>query len=202
MLNCTRRWVSRAETLQELYSTDASRCSLYSRNRFPLVRLRGSRSHARTQGRTQGGEGPGPPLGPEKYYIFRGFPLITWFASLKSVFWRFLLCGRTEEACSMVNSLRKVDFSHPTGHYRYMEKNPPLEKILGAPLLVRLCRASLRTDSSRVHRPRLSHVEVRPKTNDTSNIQVFNSEHLAITFQRPLTLGRMELPTNTHNHLI
>ena len=34
----------------------------------------------------------------------------------------------------MVNGLRKVDFSHPTGHYTlYMEKNPPLEKILGAP---------------------------------------------------------------------
>ena len=27
------------------------------------------------------------------------------------------LCERTEKACSMVKSLRKVDFSHPTGHY-------------------------------------------------------------------------------------
>ena len=27
-----------------------------------------------------------------------------------------LLCGRTEEACSTVVSLRKVDISHPTGH--------------------------------------------------------------------------------------
>ena len=37
----------------------------------------------------------------------------------------------------MVNSLRQVDFSHPTGHYRYMDKiSGPLEKILGAPLLI------------------------------------------------------------------
>ena len=33
----------------------------------------------------------------------------------------------------MVNSLRKVDFSHPTGHYTW-KKIAPLEKILGAPL--------------------------------------------------------------------
>ena len=37
----------------------------------------------------------------------------------------------------MVNSLRKVDFSHPTGHYtRKKFRPPPLEKILGAPLQV------------------------------------------------------------------
>ena len=36
----------------------------------------------------------------------------------------------------MVNSLRKVDFSHPTGHYTWKKiRPPPLEKILGAPLL-------------------------------------------------------------------
>ena len=35
----------------------------------------------------------------------------------------------------MVNSLRKVDFSHPTGHYTWEKfRPPPLEKILGAPL--------------------------------------------------------------------
>ena len=35
----------------------------------------------------------------------------------------------------MVNSLRKVDFSHPTGHYTWKKiLPPPLEKILGAPL--------------------------------------------------------------------
>ena len=28
----------------------------------------------------------------------------------------------------MVNSLRKVDFSHPTGHYMYMEIIPPFRK--------------------------------------------------------------------------
>ena len=49
-----------------------------------------------------------------------------------------MLCGRTEESCSMVNSLRKVDFSHPTGHYTWKKfrPSPPLEKILGAPLMV------------------------------------------------------------------
>ena len=36
----------------------------------------------------------------------------------------------------MVNSLRKVDFLHPTGHYTCKKKSsPPLEKILGAPLI-------------------------------------------------------------------
>ena len=36
----------------------------------------------------------------------------------------------------MVNSLRKVEFSHPTGHYTWKKIAPPpsLEKILGAPL--------------------------------------------------------------------
>ena len=34
----------------------------------------------------------------------------------------------------MVNSLRKVDFSHPTGHYKWEKFSDPLEKILGAPL--------------------------------------------------------------------
>ena len=33
----------------------------------------------------------------------------------------------------MVNSLRKVDFSHPTGHYTW-EKIAPIEKILETPL--------------------------------------------------------------------
>ena len=37
----------------------------------------------------------------------------------------------------MVNSLRKVDFSHPTGHHTWkkIRPPPPLEKILGAPLI-------------------------------------------------------------------
>ena len=34
----------------------------------------------------------------------------------------------------MVNSLPKVDFSHPTGHYTWEKNRRPLEKILGAPL--------------------------------------------------------------------
>ena len=38
----------------------------------------------------------------------------------------------------MVNSLRKVDYSHPTGHYTWkkIRPPPPLEKILAAPLFV------------------------------------------------------------------
>ena len=34
----------------------------------------------------------------------------------------------------MVNSSRKVDFSHPTGHYTWKKIRAPIEKILGAPL--------------------------------------------------------------------
>ena len=35
----------------------------------------------------------------------------------------------------MINRLRKVDFSHTTGHYTWEKCSPPpLEKILGAPL--------------------------------------------------------------------
>ena len=53
----------------------------------------------------------------------------------------------------MVNSLRKVDFSHPTGHYTLKKTRPPppLEKILGAPLTIVIAcviyfnRAMLRT---------------------------------------------------------
>ena len=76
-----------------------------------------------------------PPLETWKALYFQGlFRQITWFASFKSVLFSFLLCRRTEEACSMVNSLRKVDFSHPTGHYPWTNFRSPLEKILGAPL--------------------------------------------------------------------
>ena len=39
----------------------------------------------------------------------------------------------------MIKSLRKVDFSHPTGHYtRKKVSPPPLQKILGAPLRVHI----------------------------------------------------------------
>ena len=54
---------------------------------------------------------------------------------MKYVFWSFLLCWRTEEACRMIKRLHKVDFSHPTGHFIW-KKSVPLEKILGAPLYV------------------------------------------------------------------
>ena len=47
----------------------------------------------------------------------------------------------SEEACSTVVRLRKVDISHPTEHYTYAKKlSGPLEKILGPPLVVRLRR--------------------------------------------------------------
>ena len=86
------------------------------------------------QGRTQGGGARAPhPLGPENSYIFRVSSVKLRDLHLWSLFfWRFLLCGRIKEACSMVNSLRKVDFSRPTGHYKW-KKFGPLEKILGAP---------------------------------------------------------------------
>ena len=35
----------------------------------------------------------------------------------------------------MRSSLGKVDFLHPTGHYTWKKISPPLEKILGAPLI-------------------------------------------------------------------
>ena len=71
-----------------------------------------------------------------KNTIFSGFLPLNYVIYIFDVcFLCFLLCGGTEEACSMVNSLRKVDFSHPTGHYTWEKiRPPPLENILGAPL--------------------------------------------------------------------
>ena len=66
----------------------------------------------------------------------------------KVFFFSSLLCGRTEETCSMVNSLRKVDFSHPTGHYTWTKFRPPLEKILGAPLPLSVSAAPLSVSSA------------------------------------------------------
>ena len=47
------------------------------------------------------------------------------------------LYGRNEDACSMVKSLLKTDFSHfshPSGHYRQVYENvcSPIDKIMGA----------------------------------------------------------------------
>ena len=68
------------------------------------------------QGRTHGGRGR-PPL-ELKNAIFSGFlPLNYVICIFQVCFLSCLLHGRTEEACSMTKSLRKVDFSHPTGHY-------------------------------------------------------------------------------------
>ena len=93
-----------------------------------------------TQGAPKGmarGAAP-PPLGPENT-IFSGFLPLNYVIYIFEVcFLCFLLCGRTEEACSMVNSLRKVDFSHPTGHYTWKKNSDPLEKILGAPLCLHI----------------------------------------------------------------
>ena len=105
---------------------------------------RGRGGHSAWQGRTHGeGEGPGPPW-DLKNTIFSGFlPLNYVICIFEVCFLCFLLCGRTEEACSTVNSLRKVDFSHPTGHYtwtKFSHPPAPLEKILGAPLPPGVCR--------------------------------------------------------------
>ena len=50
-------------------------------------------------------------------------------------FLSFLLCGRTEETCSMIKSLRKIDFSHLLATIDEKNRPPPLEKILGGPQL-------------------------------------------------------------------
>ena len=85
--------------------------------------------------------GPGPSPWDLKNTIFSGFLPLNYLMYIFEVcFLCFLLCGRTEEACSMVNSLRKVDFSHHSGHYTWRKKfAPPLEKILGAPLVGSIC---------------------------------------------------------------
>ena len=91
-----------------------------------------------SRGAPRGGvEGHGPPW-DLKNTIFSGFLPLNYVIYIFEVcFLCFLLCGRTEEACSMVNTLRKVDLSHPTGHYTIHGKKSPLEKILGAPLCMR-----------------------------------------------------------------
>ena len=78
------------------------------------------------QGRTQG-EGPGARAPWDlKNTIFSGFLPSNYVIYIFEVcFLCFLLCGRAEEACSMVNSLRKVNFSHPTGHYTWKKIAPP-----------------------------------------------------------------------------
>ena len=75
-----------------------------------------------------------------RLYIFRVSSVKLRDLHLWSLFLMLLLCGRTEEACSMGNTLRKVHFSHPTGHYtrKKFAPPPPLEKILGAPLVILL----------------------------------------------------------------
>ena len=62
--------------------------------------------------------GGGTPLGP-KNNIFSGFLPLNYVLQFFTVcvLKLVLLCGRTEEACSTVVSLRMVDISHPTGHY-------------------------------------------------------------------------------------
>ena len=90
--------------------------------------------------------------------IFSGFlPLGKLrYLYLSSLFFSFLPCGRSEETCSTVMTLHKVYISHPSGHYRYIKKNyrpPPLEKILGAPLLRRVMRNHVKRE----------HVESYPR---------------------------------------
>ena len=77
--------------------------------------------HSPLQGRTHGGgaRDPGPPwdLKNTIFSVFLPLNYVTCNFEVCFFFSSFLLFRKTEEACSMVNSLRKVDFSHPTGHY-------------------------------------------------------------------------------------
>ena len=68
------------------------------------------------------GRGPGSPW-DLKNYIFRGSSDQLRDLHRSDLLLSFLLCRRTEEACRKIKSLRKVDFSHPSGHYICMEKN-------------------------------------------------------------------------------
>ena len=78
----------------------------------------------------------GHPLGERlpwglKNIIFSGFIPLNYVFQFFTVcvLKLVLLCGRTEEACSTVVSLRKVDISHPTGHYIHKKKyRAPLRK--------------------------------------------------------------------------
>ena len=88
---------------------------------FKVDRCPKKTSRGAPKGRARGAA---PPPWDLKNAIFSGFLPLNYVIYIFEVcFLCFLLCGRTEEACSMVNSLRKVDFSHPTGHYTW--KNPP-----------------------------------------------------------------------------
>ena len=85
------------------------------------------------RGAPTGGEGPAP-LGPEKI-MFSGFLPVNYAICIFEVCFKLLLCERTEEACRIMTSLRKVDFLHPSGHCIRKKLSPaPIEKILGAPL--------------------------------------------------------------------
>ena len=88
------------------------------------------------QGRPQGegSDGPGPPW-DLKITIFSGFLPLNYLIYIFEVcFLCFLVYGRTEEACSMINSLRKVDFFAPYWPL-CMEKitPPPLRKSWARP---------------------------------------------------------------------
>ena len=77
--------------------------------------LRWLKSGAHPRG---GPGGPGPsPWDPKSTRFSVFLPLNYVIFVFATRIQRFLLCGWTKEACSMVKSLRKVYFSHPTGHY-------------------------------------------------------------------------------------
>ena len=65
-----------------------------------------------------GPEGPGPSpwdLKTTRFSVFLPSNYVIFVFASRVL--KLLRCGRTEEACSMVKSLRKVYFWHPTGHY-------------------------------------------------------------------------------------
>ena len=85
-------------------------------------------SHSPAGAHPRGGPGGfAPPPWDLKNTIFSVFLPLNYVIYIFEVcfFLCFLLCLRTEEACSIVNSLRKVDFSHPTGHYTWKKFVPP-----------------------------------------------------------------------------
>ena len=94
------------------------------------------------------------------------------------IFLSFLLCGRTEKACSMVNSLRKVDFSHPTGHYTWENFRPPLRK------------SWVRPWQDTMGYSRRGRVGLFTRPGDSSEQSAVSSLQSAVRSQRPVVSGQ------------
>ena len=91
-------------------SPSASNSRLYLGFILIRNRLRGA-----PKGRARG-PGPSPwDLKSTRFSVFLPLNYVTFVLATRILI--FLLFGRTEEACSLVKSLHKVYFSHPTGLY-------------------------------------------------------------------------------------